>query len=126
MAYQMISYYIMLYHYITAREEVANVVIELLSTFPDHMNALFPLLLSNTTSQVRLIILRRVDTITLTEEQVQTIVLEKQVEPLEWRVREEIARHIDCFLRDVKKGELQEKVLELVRKDLMMRMNIDG
>ena len=89
-------------------------MIELLSTFSDRMNALLPLLLGNTTSQVRLIILRKVDTITLTEEQVKLLILEKQAEPLEWRVREEIARHMDCFLREVEKEEIKEKVLELV------------
>ena len=85
-----------------------------MASFPDEMAALFPLLLTNHNSQVRLIILRRLNEITLTEEQIKQIVLDEKLDGSDWRVREEVARHMDCLLKYTETNVLKERLLSIV------------
>ena len=72
-------------------EQIASVVIDLAPAFPEKTAALFDLLLTSPTPQVRLLLLRRLNEVTLNESLVRCVVLDESLDGPDWRVREEVA-----------------------------------
>ena len=95
-------------------EQIASVVIDLAPAFPEKTAALFDLLLTSPTPQVRLLLLRRLNEVTLNESLVRCVVLDESLDGPDWRVREEVAEHMACLLSATKDSPQQAKLLEIV------------
>ena len=94
-------------------EQIASVVIDLAPAFPEKTAALFDLLLTSPTPQVRLLLLRRLNEVTLNESLVRCVVLDESLDGPDWRVREEVAKHMACLLSATKDSPQQAKLLEI-------------
>ena len=99
---------------VNGSEQIASVVIDLAPAFPEKTAALFDLLLTSPTPQVRLLLLRRLNEVTLNESLVRCVVLDESLDGPDWRVREEVAKHMACLLSATKDSPQQAKLLEIV------------
>ena len=95
-------------------EQITGVVIDLSKLFPDKVPPLFDLLLTSPTPQVRLLLLRRLNEVTLNETLVRRVVLDEGLDGPDWRVREEVAKHMAYLLSATRESEQQGKLLEIV------------
>lgn len=95
-------------------EQVASVVVDLCQRFPEKVNPLFELLLKSPAPQVRLLILRRLDEIALNENLVNSVVLSENLEGPDWRVREEVAKHMAYLLSSTQGTPQLEKLIDIV------------
>ena len=93
---------------------MTSVVIDIGPIFPDKVSALFDLLLQAPSPEVRLLLLRRLDEVALTPALVNRVVLEESLDGPDWRVREEVAKHMACLLSATKDSPQQAKLLEIV------------
>lgn len=98
----------------TRREQIASVVIDLGCVLPDKVNALFDLLLASPSPEVRLLLLRRLDEVTLTQSLVSRVVLDESLDGPDWRVREEVAKHMAYLLSATKDTDQQARLLDIV------------
>lgn len=94
-------------------EQITGVVIDLSKLFPDKVPPLFDLLLTSPTPQVRLLLLRRLNEVTLNETLVRRVVLDEGLDGPDWRVREEVAKHMAYLLSATRESEQQGKLLEI-------------
>lgn len=98
----------------TCREQIASVVIDLGCVLPDKVSALFDLLLASPSPEVRLLLLRRLDEVTLTQSLVSRVVLDESLDGPDWRVREEVAKHMAYLLSATKDTDQQARLLDIV------------
>ena len=95
-------------------EQITGVVIDLSKLFPDKVATLFDLLLTSPTPQVRLLLLRRLNEVTLNETLVRRVVLDEGLDGPDWRVREEVAKHMAYLLSSTQGSPQQDKLIEIV------------
>lgn len=95
-------------------EQITGVVIDLSKLFPEKVASLFDLLLTSPTPQVRLLLLRRLNEVTLNESLVRRVVLDEGLDGPDWRVREEVAKHMAYLLNSTKGSPQQDKLIEIV------------
>ena len=94
-------------------EQVASVVVDLCKLFPEKVNPLFELLLKSPAPQVRLLILRRLDEVALNESLVSSVVLTENLDGPDWRVREEVAKHMAYLLASTQGTPQLEKLIDI-------------
>ncbi|KAK8804943.1 hypothetical protein WA171_006908 [Blastocystis sp. BT1] len=94
-------------------EQITGVVIDLSKLFPDKVATLFDLLLTSPTPQVRLLLLRRLNEVTLNETLVRRVVLDEGLDGPDWRVREEVAKHMAYLLSSTQGSPQQDKLIEI-------------
>ena len=98
----------------TISEVVASVSIDLFKSYPEEIPGLFNVLFEDITPQVRLIFLKRLNELTLTSEIIQKLVFEASLDDQNWRVREEIANHMNHLLASTKESSSQEQHKSLI------------
>ena len=98
----------------SSSEQVASVVVDLCKLFPEKVNPLFELLLKSPAPQVRLLILRRLDEVALNESLVSSVVLTENLDGPDWRVREEVAKHMAYLLASTQGTPQLEKLIDIV------------
>ena len=97
-----------------SREQVAGVVVDLGKVYPNNVKPLFELLLNSPAPQVRLLLLRRLNEVTLNETLVSRVVLDENLDGPDWRVREEVAKHMAYLLSATKDTPQQDKLIDIV------------
>ena len=98
----------------TLRESVAGVIIDLISMYPKEMEPLLDKLLTSPTPAVRLLLLKRLDEIKLTESIIQKVILSESLDGPDWRVRDEVANHMAYLLKATNGTEMQLRLLDIV------------
>ena len=98
----------------TISEVVASVSIDLFKSYPEEIPGLFNVLFEDITPQVRLIFLKRLNELTLTSEIIQKLVFEASLDDQNWRVREEIANHMNHLLASTQESSSQEQHKSLI------------
>ena len=102
-------------------ETIASVVVDLSIIYPDLVTPLITALLDDPLPQVHLIFLQRLNEIHLNEYLIRRLVLEESMEGPNWRVREEVAKHMACLLVAAKDTPQMALLLTIV--SLMMMTN---